>query len=70
MFKVSNKDTRTKPIMLSKYWCFYCYFEHISYFFSTVSVADFKQVNVRQVCNASEMFQTKAVVTQKLKEVI
>ena len=47
MFKVNNKDTKTKPIMLSKYWCFYCYFEHISYFFSTVSVADFKQVNVR-----------------------
>ena len=34
MFKVSNKDTKTKPN-----------FEHISHLYSNVSIVNFEQVN-------------------------
>ena len=36
MFKVNNKDNRTPSV--KSFWCFYCKF-------SSVSVADFEQVN-------------------------
>ena len=44
MFKVNNKNNRTTSLTLL--WCFYC--QLWSYFtpFSSVSIADFEQVNV------------------------
>ena len=39
MFKVNNKNTRTSGVFIVN-------FEHISHFFSIVSIVDFKQVNV------------------------
>ena len=39
MFKVNNKNTRTSGVFIGN-------FEHISHFFSSVSIVDFKQVNV------------------------
>ena len=43
MFKVNNKNTRTTS--LTSFWCFQCYFEHISYLFPSATIVDFEQVN-------------------------
>ena len=44
MFKVNNKNTRTTP--LTSFSCFYCWLWTYFTPFSSVSVVDFKQVNV------------------------
>ena len=46
MFKVNNKNTKTKSMMW--FWCFIANFEHFSHLFS-VFIVDFEQVNVRWI---------------------
>ena len=44
MFKVNNKDTRAAPLML--YWCLFCELWAYLISSSSVSIANFEQVNV------------------------
>ena len=47
MFKVNNKNTRTKS--MTSFWCFYCHLRTYFTSFSSVSDFDIEQVNVRWV---------------------
>ena len=53
MLKVNNKNTRTTSTPERRHWhrsgVFIVNFEHIS-LFSSVSIADFEQVNVSRLC--------------------
>ena len=44
MFKVNNKDTRSKSLSFSA--LFIVNFEHILHFFSAISIVDLEQVNI------------------------
>ena len=48
LFKVNNRNTR-KLTSLMSFWCFYCYLWTYFTPFSSVSIVNFKQVNVSWV---------------------
>ena len=44
MFEINNKNTKTS------FWCFFIVnFKHISYLFTSASIANFEQVNLSWV---------------------